>query len=99
MRRSLIGLDTFSFTPAMNACRRCGEWAKVFAVFDDMTHSQVEKDRHPFNVAISACGSSGDWERALSLLAELRRSRLGESDAVRSVVYACNRAGMRTKAE
>ena len=72
-----------SFSVAISACEKGGQWQRALALFGDMRKVGVTRMLEgicragvtlsviSFRVAISACEKGGLWQRALPLLDEL----------------------------
>ena len=72
MRRAGLTFDVFSFSAAISACEKGGQWERALSLLDEMRERGVTPDVISFNAVISACEKAGKWERALWLLDEMR---------------------------
>ena len=84
----------FSFSAAISACEKGGQWERALLLLDEMRRCGVKQDIFGFSAAISACAKGGQWERALSLLNEMRESGVEPNEfSYSSAIQACARAG------
>ena len=60
MEQSRLKLNEISFSAAISACEKGGEWEKSLHMFAAMAHSKVEPNRITFDAAISACGRGSE---------------------------------------
>ena len=72
-----------SFSVAISACEKGGQWQRALALFDDMRKVGVTRRLESicragvtpsvisFSAANSACEKGGQWQQALPLLDEL----------------------------
>lgn len=72
MREYGIAPDVFTFSTAITACGRAGQWKLALSLLDEMAQGEAEDQLAPdvvaINSAISACGRAGQWEIAVELL-------------------------------
>ncbi|CAM9972289.1 unnamed protein product, partial [Ectocarpus sp. 8 AP-2014] len=92
--------DVFSFSSAMSACDRAGEWQRALEVMDLMLHHEVEPSIVSYGTAISACArGEGRWQQALSLLADIpSRGLEANAHAYGSAIHACVVGGQHRRA-
>ena len=81
-----------SFSVAISACEKGGQWQRALALFGDMRkvgvtrrlgsvcRAGVTPSVISFSAAISACEKGGQWQHALSPLEDICRA--GECDAI-----------------
>eukprot|EP00397_Hematodinium_sp_SG-2012_P032820 GEMP01034982.1.p1 GENE.GEMP01034982.1~~GEMP01034982.1.p1 ORF type:complete len:619 (+),score=163.74 GEMP01034982.1:128-1984(+) len=62
--------DVISFSAAISACEKAGEWRAALAVLDTLLGAKfahVQRDRIVFSAAISACEKAQQWQHALRI--------------------------------
>lgn len=59
--------DSQSYTSAISACGRSGEWERAVGLFREISLLRVgfRPDAASYSAAIVACGDGGQWEEAL----------------------------------
>ena len=65
MANSRVEATTTTYSAAISACEKAGEWVRAFQLLDGMVSSLVEANTITYNAAISACEKAGEWVRAL----------------------------------
>lgn len=70
MRAEGLKPDCFTFSTAIAACGRAGQWERALSLLDEMGKQREELRPSIFaiNAAIAACARAAQWERALGLL-------------------------------
>lgn len=70
MRAEGLTPDCFTFSTAITACGRAGQWERALSLLDEMGTQREELCPSIFaiNAAIAACARAAQWERALGLL-------------------------------
>ena len=68
--------DTITYSAAISACRKAGEWVPALRLLEGMANSRAEANTIMYNAAISACEKAGEWVRALQLLEGMTNSRV-----------------------
>ncbi|CAM9627517.1 unnamed protein product, partial [Hapterophycus canaliculatus] len=63
--------DGYSFSSAITACGRGGQWSLAVGLLSAMRRKGIAPGVVAFNAAISACGEAGQWERAVGLLRDM----------------------------
>ncbi|CAM9172475.1 unnamed protein product [Scytosiphon promiscuus] len=63
--------DRYSFSSAIAACGRGGQWSLAVGLLSAMRRKGIAPGVVAFNAAISACGAAGQWERAVGLLRDM----------------------------
>lgn len=58
LRRSLE-TPQFSFSAAISACHKCGEWEMALDLVDSMNQQGLPRNKHALNAAVAACGAAG----------------------------------------
>jgi pentatricopeptide repeat domain-containing protein 1 len=64
--------NVFSYTSAMDGCRRAGRWDVAVALLHRMDSRGVDPNAVTFNTAIAACAKVGEWAAAASVYALMR---------------------------
>ena len=64
MREMRITRLVISFSAAISACGKGGQWARVLPLFDKMREEGITLDMISFSAAVSACEKGGQWARA-----------------------------------
>merc|ERR1712151_1120289 len=59
--------DVISFSAAISACEKGGQWERALSLLEEMRDMSVTRNVISFSAAISACEKGGQWERALSV--------------------------------
>ena len=97
MQDSKLEPNAFSWSAAIAACERAGEWEKALALFAGLRAEGGAADSVVYHAAISAAASGGDVQLARRLLEEMQ----GEADpevakaslrAYNGVLKACERS-------
>eukprot|EP00967_Tisochrysis_lutea_P006245 scaffold7418_cov31-Tisochrysis_lutea.AAC.3 len=68
MRQAGIPPNTITYSAAISACDKAGEWTRALQLLRRMQTEGVPPDLIIFNAAIGACARAGEWQRAVSLL-------------------------------
>lgn len=85
MRAEGVAPDVFTFTTAITACGKAGQWERALVLLEEMggggggddglrrrrTGVPIAPDVASINAAISACARAGQWESALGLLGRM----------------------------
>ncbi|CAM9959516.1 unnamed protein product, partial [Ectocarpus sp. 8 AP-2014] len=85
MRAEGVAPDVFTFTTAITACGKAGQWERALDLLEEMggggdgddrlrrrrTGVLIAPDVASINAAISACARAGQWESALGLLGRM----------------------------
>ncbi|CAM9882463.1 unnamed protein product [Ectocarpus sp. 12 AP-2014] len=85
MRAEGVAPDVFTFTTAITACGKAGQWERALDLLEEMggggggddglrrrrTGVPIAPDVASINAAISACARAGQWESALGLLGRM----------------------------
>eukprot|EP00975_Prorocentrum_lima_P013923 2959038-Prorocentrum_lima.AAC.1 len=64
MSHTKVEADTITYSAAISACEKGGEWEKAVELLASMEHAKVEADEITYNAAISACENGSKWEKA-----------------------------------
>ena len=62
MCKAGVTMDVISFSAAISACEKGGQWQRAMCVLDDMLKAGVTGNVISLNAAISACGKGGQWQ-------------------------------------
>eukprot|EP00973_Karenia_brevis_P034680 4785837-Karenia_brevis.AAC.1 len=54
--------DVISFSAAISACEKGGQWQRVAPLLNEMRSRGLSPDVISFNGAISACKKGGQWQ-------------------------------------
>ena len=65
MAHSRVEATTITYSAAISACEKAGDWVRALQLLQGMATSLVEANAISYNAAISACEKAGDWVRAL----------------------------------
>lgn len=84
MRENGLTPDEVTFSTAVTACGRAGEWERALSLLDEMATERecLTPDVVAINAAIDACGRAGQCQQALDLLGRMMR---GSSSLVREI--------------
>jgi len=63
--------NTITYTAAISACGKGGQWKKALELLGQMDAAGVARNTITYNAAISACGKGGQWKKALELLGQM----------------------------
>merc|ERR1712048_692198 len=69
MGQSVLEASTISYSAAISACEKGGNWEAASCLLADMLHVAVETDTISCSAALSAYAAAGDanWRKALGL--------------------------------
>ena len=65
MANSRVEANTITYSAAISACEKAGDWVRALQLLQGMANSLVEANTISYNAAISACEKAGDKVRAL----------------------------------
>ena len=86
--------DVYSYSAAISACEKVGDWPRALALLDAMQARGLEPNVVSFNAAILACAHAARWERALALLYDMQKRELQpDVTTFNAVLAAFQRAG------
>ena len=57
--------NAVTFSAAISACEKGGEWERALHLVGTMLRSSVESSTIAFNATLSACEKGAEWEKAL----------------------------------
>ena len=63
-----VTANVITFSAAMSACEKGGQWQHALLLLKDMGCAHVAADVISFSAAMSACEKGGQWQHALLLL-------------------------------
>ena len=66
--------DVITFSAAISACEKGGQWQRALALLDEMRAARVTPDVITFSAAISACARASQPDQAMRLWSEVRTS-------------------------
>mmetsp|Transcript_40075 Transcript_40075/g.114658 ORF Transcript_40075/g.114658 Transcript_40075/m.114658 type:complete len:96 (+) Transcript_40075:382-669(+) len=72
MQRSVVSPNVISFSAAISACDRAGQWVQALALLAAALAAGLEPDVFAFSAAISACSTAGLGQAAVKLLNEMQ---------------------------
>jgi pentatricopeptide repeat domain-containing protein 1 len=99
MLRSEVEMDVISFSAAISACEKGGEWEKALQLMRVMVQNKHKLDTITLNAAISACEKSGQWETALGLLESMPGLGIAPNViTISATISACGKGGQWEKA-
>jgi pentatricopeptide repeat protein len=94
-----VAPNVISFSAAISACEKGGQWQRALALLDEMRAKGVAPDVISFSAAISACEKGGQWQRALALLEEMRAKGVApDVIAFSAAISACAHANQPERA-
>ena len=65
MANSRVEANTITYSAAISACEKAGDWVRALQLFQGMANSLVEANTITYNAAITACEKAGEWVRAV----------------------------------
>ena len=68
MCKAGVTMDVISFSAAISACEKGGQWQRALSLLEDMCKEGVTGNVIGFNAAISVCEKEDEWQRELSFL-------------------------------
>ena len=69
----LLMMEVISFSAAISACGKGGQWEQAWGLFHNMRRTCITANVSSINAAILACKQGGHWEQALALLREMQK--------------------------
>eukprot|EP00973_Karenia_brevis_P080821 11212780-Karenia_brevis.AAC.1 len=72
MRQRGLSPNVISFSAAISACEKCGQWQRVDPLVDEMRSRGLSPNVIIFSAAISACDNGGQRLHVVPLLDEMR---------------------------
>ena len=82
--------NVITFSAAISACEKGGQWERALSLLTEMRAQGVEPNVISFNAAISACDKGAQWEHALELLKEMQARGLQPGEiAFSAAISAC----------
>merc|ERR1711971_1152587 len=66
-----VTADRISFSAAISACEKGGQWRRALLLLNDIGLACVTADSISFSAAISACEKDGQWHHASLLLEDM----------------------------
>jgi pentatricopeptide repeat protein len=73
-RAPLHDPNVFTYTSAMDACRRAGQATAAVQVLRRMQERGVRANTVTFNTALNACAATRDWQLALTVLQMMKEA-------------------------
>ena len=86
--------NIFSYSAAISACEKGGQWQQALTLFQDMLEGGIRHDIISYNATISACEKGGQWQRALTLFQELPEATMSPNViSYNAAINACEKGG------
>jgi pentatricopeptide repeat protein len=63
--------NVISYSAAISACEKGGQWEQALELLREMDSRGIQPNEVSYNAAISACEKGDQWEQALKLLREM----------------------------
>ena len=76
MQAAGVAPNVVSYSAAMNACGKAGQWEKALALLEEMPANGATPDLYCHSIAINACGKAGDVERVMKLFTQMQERGL-----------------------
>lgn len=94
MPRNNVSRSVISFSAAIGACEKGGQWLKACHLLEAMLKGKVTPDVIIYNAAISACEKEGEWQQALNLFEAMLQGRVNPDIIVyNATISACEKGG------
>jgi pentatricopeptide repeat domain-containing protein 1 len=71
MQQRGIAPNVRSYTAAIDACSKGGQWQKALKLLTEMQLQGITPNEKTFTAAIDACSKGGQWQQAFELLREM----------------------------
>ena len=71
MKNRAINPDVFSYSTAISACGKGGQWKSAVNLLREMVERGIQPNNISYSAAISACRRRPQWENAVNLLREM----------------------------
>jgi pentatricopeptide repeat protein len=68
--------DVKSYTAAIDACSKGGQWQKAVELLHEMPQHRLKADVTCYNATIDACSKGGQWQKAVEVLREMQQQGL-----------------------
>jgi len=63
--------NVISYSAAISACEKGGQWQEALKLFREMSEKGIQPNVISYSAAISACEKGGQWQEALKLFREM----------------------------
>jgi len=84
--------NTISYSAAISACEKEGQWQQALILLREMESRGISPGTISYNAAISACEKGGQWQRALALLREMEsRGIVPDTISYSAAISACEK--------
>lgn len=84
--------DVVSFSTAISACGKAGEWRRALEVLS-AGYATSSANAVALNASISACEKTSEWQQASLLLRRSQLARLVDSISFSASISACHKSG------
>lgn len=75
-RKRKVEMNCKTFTAAIEACERSGQWQHALSLLEEMRQSEdIEPNTHTFDVVMKTCEKKGQYEKTLELFDEVLSKR------------------------
>eukprot|EP00965_Chrysotila_dentata_P223647 6193696-Pleurochrysis_carterae.AAC.3 len=86
--------DTITFTSAIGACAKSGDYGQALSLLEMMRSAELQPNTITYSNVISACERAGEWRGALRLLQQMQEEGVGvDLMVINAAIGACARAG------
>eukprot|EP00913_Durusdinium_trenchii_P024322 g22834.t2 len=91
--------NTFSYSAAISACEKAGNWSVMLLLLEDMLLERVPWNVVTCSACIAACEKGREWRRALQMLRQMRAAEVEPNTfSYNSAISACERGSQLTNA-
>ena len=94
MLKAKVVPDVISYSAAISACEKGGEWQKALKLFEAMLKATVAPNVFSYNATISACEKGGQWQQALNSFEEMPKATVApDVISYSATISACEKGG------
>ena len=94
MPKAQIQPNVISYSAAISACEKGGQWQEALTLFEVMFKAKVQPNVFSYSAAISACEKGGQWQEALTLFDAMPKAQ-NQPNVIsyNAAISACEKGG------